>query len=136
MEAGVIELSSSPWAAPTVLVKRKDGSWHFCVNYHHLNCVTCKDSYPLPRINDALDRIAGSSWFNSLDLCSGCWQVEQTSELTFCVTRRELLAVILGICHFRAEQYGRRFLLRTHHASVTLLLNFKEPAGQAPASLA
>jgi hypothetical protein len=59
---GVIEPSSSPWAAPPVLVRNKDGNWRFCVDYRRLNEVTRKDSYPLPRIDGALDYIGGSSW--------------------------------------------------------------------------
>ncbi|KAJ8413561.1 hypothetical protein AAFF_G00080680 [Aldrovandia affinis] len=74
--AGVIELSDSPWAAPAVLVKNNDNSWCFCVDYRRLNAVTRKDSYPLPRIDDALDYISGSKWFSSLDLRSGYWHVE------------------------------------------------------------
>ncbi len=74
LQAGIIEPSNSPWVAPAVLVHKKDSTWRFCVDYSRLNDVTHKDSYPLPRIDDALDCIAGSSRFSSLDLCSGYWQ--------------------------------------------------------------
>ncbi|KAJ8352199.1 hypothetical protein SKAU_G00236750 [Synaphobranchus kaupii] len=73
--AGVIEPSNSPWAAPAVLVQKKSGEWRFCVDYRCLNSATTKDSYPLPRIDEALDHISGSSRFSSLDLRSGHWQV-------------------------------------------------------------
>ncbi|GBM70266.1 Retrovirus-related Pol polyprotein from transposon 297 [Araneus ventricosus] len=65
---GIIEESSGPWVSPIVLVKKKDGSTRFCVDYRKLNEITKKDSYPLPRIDNTLDSLNGSQWFTTLDL--------------------------------------------------------------------
>ncbi|GFU62527.1 retrovirus-related Pol polyprotein from transposon 17.6 [Trichonephila clavipes] len=72
----VIEPSSCPWASPIVLVRNKDGSTRFCVDYRRLNDVTKKEIYPLSRIDDSLDTLAGNIWFSTLDLKSGYRQVE------------------------------------------------------------
>ena len=71
----IIKPSSSPWSSPVVLVKKKDGSTWFCVDYRKLNAGTRKDSYPLPRSDDAIDALSGSTLFTTLDLQSGYYQV-------------------------------------------------------------
>ena len=72
----ITEESCSLWAAPVVLVKKKDGTYWFCIDFRKLNAVTIKDSYPLPRPADALDSLSGACWFSTMDLSSGYWQVE------------------------------------------------------------
>ncbi|GBM05554.1 Transposon Ty3-I Gag-Pol polyprotein [Araneus ventricosus] len=71
VDNGIIEESSGHWDSPIVLVKKKDVSTRFCVDYRKLNDITIKDSYPLPRIDDTLDDLNGSQWFSTLDLKSG-----------------------------------------------------------------
>ena len=80
LEQGIIEVSSSPWSAPVVLVKKKDGTIRFCVDYRKLNAVTRKNSYLLPRIDDVLDSLSRSKYFTTLDLQSGYHQVAMSPD--------------------------------------------------------
>ena len=72
----IIRPSDSPWASPVVIVAKKDGTCRFCVDYRKLNEATTKNAYPIPRVDENLDALAGNSWFSSLGLASGYWQVE------------------------------------------------------------
>ena len=72
---GVIRESTSPWASPIVLVRKKCGGLRLCVDYRRLNAVTTPDAYPLPRIDESLDALRGARYFSTIDLVSGYWQI-------------------------------------------------------------
>ena len=76
LEAGVIHPSQSPWCNVVVLVRKKDGTLHFCVDFRRLNAHMKKDSYPLPWIQEALESMVGSAHFLSMDFKSGFWQIK------------------------------------------------------------
>ena len=80
LTVGAIRRSTSPWASPVVLVRKKDGNLRFCINLHKLNSHTIKDAYSLPRIEESLDCLNGANVFTLLDLKSGYWQVMMSEE--------------------------------------------------------
>ncbi|KRZ50459.1 Retrovirus-related Pol polyprotein from transposon 17.6 [Trichinella nativa] len=102
LESGVIEPASGPWSSPVVVVRKKDGSPRFCVDYRRLNAVTRVDAQPLPRIDDTLDALAGSQWFSTLDLASGYWQVEVAEP----DREKTAYSTPMGLFQFRVMPFG------------------------------
>ncbi|KAJ9515671.1 hypothetical protein QJQ45_002689 [Haematococcus lacustris] len=80
LSKGMIEPSSSPYAAPILFVQKKSGELRMCIDYRQLNKLTLRDQYPLPRIDDLFDRLSGCSVFSSLDLQAGYHQIRITRE--------------------------------------------------------
>ncbi|KAD6118844.1 hypothetical protein E3N88_10115 [Mikania micrantha] len=76
LERGFIRPSSSPWGAPILFVKKKDGSMRMCIDYREINKVTIKDKYPLPRIDDLFDQLQVACHFSKLNLQSGYHQLK------------------------------------------------------------
>ncbi|GKD43722.1 putative reverse transcriptase domain-containing protein [Tanacetum coccineum] len=79
-DKGFIRPSSSPWGAPVLFVKKKDGSFRMCIDYRELNKLTVKNRYPLPRIDDLFDQLQGSSVYSKIDLRSGYHQLRVHDE--------------------------------------------------------
>lgn len=103
LKLGIVEPSSSPWSSPILLVKKRDGSFRFCVDYRKLNAVTVRDSYPLPQVSDILDKLRHAKYISSLDVKSAYWQVpvaESSRQYTaFTVPNR-------GLFQFRRMPFG------------------------------
>ncbi|KAK3741779.1 hypothetical protein QZH41_001547 [Actinostola sp. cb2023] len=106
LERGIIRESSSPYASPIVLVRKKDGKLRLCVDYRLLNAKTHKDAYPLPRIDEALDVLKGAKYFCSLDLAHGFNQlpmresdIEKTAFRTGTGGLYEYTRMPFGLCN-------------------------------------
>ena len=106
LDRGAIRPSNSPWCNAIVLIRKKDGTLRFCIDFQRLNARTKKDSYPLPQMQEMMESMVGVRFFSSMDLKSGFWQVkmlEQSRQYTaFTVGSLgmyEFLRMLYGLCN-------------------------------------
>lgn len=102
LQQGIIQKSSSAFASPVLLVKKKDNTWRFCVDYRHLNAITVKGKYPVPIIEELLDELEGADWFTSLDLQAGFHQIRMKSGEEF----KTAFLTHFGQFEFRVMSFG------------------------------
>ena len=101
-QAGTIERSASEWAAPIVLVKKKDSTLRLCVDYRRLNAVSQTDAYPMPWIDELIDRLGDAKYITTLDLSHGFWQVPVRKEDQY----KAAFTTPYGLFQFRVMPLG------------------------------
>ncbi|KAK6012382.1 zinc knuckle [Ostertagia ostertagi] len=99
---GIVERSSSEWASPVVLVRKKDGTLRVCIDYRELNKVIRQDSYPLPKIDTVLQCLAGKKVFSTMDLASGYWQIRLSED----AKRKSAFTTSEGLFQFTVLPFG------------------------------
>lgn len=116
----VIEPSSGPWCSPIVIVRRKDGSYRFCIDFRKINAFSEKDAYPIPQVNPTLDKLRNSIFFSKIDLRNGYWNIPLAEE------SRPITAFVIpgrGLFQFKVMPFG------LHSASATFQRTIEKVLG-------
>ena len=118
LENDLIEASSSEWSSPCVLVPKPDGTYRFCTDFRQVNKVTKSDSYPIPRVDDCVDRIGNAKFVSKFDLLKGYWQVPLTTRA------KEISAFATpdGLYQYKVMPFGMKNALATFQRLVNQLI--------------
>ncbi|XP_062610561.1 uncharacterized protein LOC134272333, partial [Saccostrea cucullata] len=119
LEHDIIEYSNSPWSSPCLLVPKPDGSFRFCTDFRKVNTITKTDSYPIPRIEDCIDKIGHAKYVSKFDLLKGYWQVpltERAKEISAFVTPK-------GFYQYKVMPFGLKNAPATFQRMINHLLS-------------
>ncbi len=118
LRLGVIEPSRSPWSSPIVMVPKPDGTLRFCNDFRRLNEVSEFDGYPMPRVDELLDRLGGTRYISTLDLTKGYWQVPLTEE----AKPKTAFSTLSGHWQYRVLPFGLHGAPATFQRMMDILL--------------